>query len=367
MRSAFPSRGASVALAALVLATALQPALATEAAGLDWREHPPLPQPVANNAVAGVERNGAHRLYSFLGLGAGKQHTDITRAAFAWSAGNSSWRTIAPVPGSEGRLAAKAVTVDGSVYVIGGYTVAPDGSEVSTPGVHRLHRHGGGYSRAADMPVPVDDTVGLVYRDRYILLISGWHDHANVDAVQVYDTESNRWTRATSYPGPPVFGHAGGIVGDRLVVCDGVKIVGKGEARKFAASDACFRGEIVADDASEIRWQPLAAHPGPALYRMAATGTRAQGERILFAGGSANPYNYNGIGYDGEPSTPSDRIFSFDLGANEWRTHGRAPVATMDHRALVELGDRFYLIGGMLAGQKVTDRVFSFRLPSASD
>lgn len=26
------------------------------------------------------------------------------------------------------------------------------------------------------MPVPVDDSVALVYRDRYVYLVSGWHE-----------------------------------------------------------------------------------------------------------------------------------------------------------------------------------------------
>ena len=33
------------------------------------------------------------------------------------------------------------------------------------------------------------------------------------------------------------------------------------------------------------------------------------------------------------------------------------PVATMDHRTIATLGDRLVIVGGMVAGQRVTDRV----------
>ena len=39
------------------------------------------------------------------------------------------------------------------------------------------------------MPVPVDDSVALSYKERYIYLISGWHNDGNVNLVQVYDTK----------------------------------------------------------------------------------------------------------------------------------------------------------------------------------
>ena len=94
---------------------------------------------------------------------------------------------------------------------------------------------------------------------------------------------------------------------------------------------------------------------------MAATGSRRLG-MIVFAGGSDNPYNYNGIGYDGNPSAPSARVFGFDLAADGWRDLGELPEASMDHRGLLEVGDEFLIVGGMRAGQAVSPRVIGFRL-----
>ena len=78
---------------------------------------------------------------------------------------------------------------------------------------------------------------------------------------------------------------------------------------------------------------------------------------MIFAGGTDNPYNYNGIGYDGEPSVPRELVFGFNVETGEWRRFGRLAVATMDHRGLVMAGDALIIVGGMEAAQRVSDRV----------
>ncbi len=73
--------------------------------------------------------------------------------------------------------------------------------------------------RAEDMPVPVDDSVVGVHRDRYIYLVSGWSKTDAVNDVQVYDAQKNKWSKATPIPGTPVFGHAGGAGRRHDCVC----------------------------------------------------------------------------------------------------------------------------------------------------
>lgn len=83
--------------------------------------------------------------------------------------------------------------MDGQVYIFGGYTVAADHSEHSIASVHRLDPADNTYTELTPMPVPVDDTLALVYRDRYVYLVSGWHETGNVNLVQLYDTETDIW------------------------------------------------------------------------------------------------------------------------------------------------------------------------------
>jgi hypothetical protein len=326
---------------------------------------PSLPQAVSNNAVALLADEEGIHLFSMLGLKTGKTWQDTSSEAMhyvsARGGADGTWRKLESVAGGKGRLAASAVAVGGEVYVFGGYTVAEDGSEQSIPAVYRLQRESGHWQHFSNMPVPVEDSMLLVYRDRYIYLVSGWHDLGNVNLVQVLDTVNKTWQQATPWPGDPVFGHAGGISGRQFVVCDGVKIayeVGS-TGRQFLPSGACWLGEISATNVREIRWQPIEHHPGLPRYRMAAADDGAG--RVFFAGGSVNPYNFNGIGYNGVPSEPEANVFSYSISHARWECHGALSGASMDHRGLLRHEDWFYIVGGMRKGQEVSDAVFRFQ------
>lgn len=310
---------------------------------------PGLPAAVSNNAVALVPGSGgAYELVSLAGLVNGKTWRHVSDRVFAWRTGDQRWRELDPVPGGVGRLAATAQTVNGQVYFFGGYTVAEDGTEVSTPDGYQLDPPTGRYQRLPDMPVAVDDTVSAVHLERYIYLVSGWHDKNNVDRVQVFDTQTRSWLQATPFPGAPVFGHAGGISGNTLVICDGVKVqptAQPGERRSFVPSPACFSGAIDPVDPTRISWRRIPHHPGPALYRSAAAGLAG---RVVFLGGTDNPYNYNGVGYDGRPSEPSGAAHAYVPGERRWQTLSIDARPTMDHRGmLVTPRGHWLIVGGM--------------------
>ena len=334
-------------------------ALACEAA---QQEPLQLPIAVANNAVAGLEIEGTPHLFSFSGLGVGKAYRDVTSAAFSVDLRAGVVTRLVDVPGGKDRLASIAVGLHDRIFIFGGYTAAEDGSEVSTPEVYAFNPEDRSYQRRADMPTPVDDTVAFAYANRYIYLVSGWHNDGNVTNVQVFDTWEDRWFAATDYPGTPVFGHAGGIVGGTIIVADGVGLIGAADGRRqFAIVGEAYKGTINPEDPSDITWKAVSPHPGVPLYRMAAVGSEAAG-MIVFAGGSDNPYNFNGIGYDGEPSKPTERVFAFDPATDSWAVFADKSVATMDHRGLVEFDGVFYTMGGMVAGQTVTSGISSFTL-----
>jgi len=332
------------------------------AAGIIAESLPDLPSPVSNNAVALLETDGGPVLFSFLGLGPGKGHEDIHARAWRLEPDAETWAPLPELPVERGRLAGVAATAGQDVWLFGGYTVAADGTEASTPEVFHWRDSEWRWLRAPDMPVPVDDATAFVYQDRYIYLLSGWHDRGNVNLVQVLDTQTLEWHQATPYPGHPVFGHAGGMAGRRMAVCGGVRIeyAVDGAARAFQPSDQCWLGEVSAGDFRRIAWRPLPAYPGAPRYRAAAT---ADGPgQLTIAGGSSNPYNYDGIGYNGKPSVPETAVLGLGLETLEWRNFGELPAASMDHRGLLFSDGWYYLAGGMLDTQRVTDRVIRFRL-----
>lgn len=331
---------------------------------IETRNLAKLPKPVSNNTVAVLETENGPLIFSFLGLGPAKSWKSIQREAFSLSIENQTWKRLMPVPGSIGRLASTAIAVNSRIIIFGGYTVAKDGTEVSVPAVHRYDPATDSYEPLPDMPVPVDDAVSLPYLDRYVYLISGWHDDGNVNLVQVLDLKERRWFQATPYPGSPVFGHSGGIAGRQLIVCDGVKIVVSNvRRRQYAATNECYSGTIDADNPRRIRWHSVPPHPGKPRYRMAATGVSEPIPATIFVGGSITPYNYNGTGYDGNPAEPSSLVLRFRFDTKSWETVGHLDTATMDHRGLLKAGSGFVIAGGMRSKQIVSDEVLYFELP----
>ncbi|WP_438728947.1 Kelch repeat-containing protein [Parasphingorhabdus sp. DH2-15] len=326
-----------------------------------------LPEPITNNAVAVADGPNGPTLYSFNGLKAGKSWRDTSNAAFACPIEQRKCTPLPSVPGDEGRLASAAITIKGKIYIFGGYSVAQDGSEKSLPYAHRFDPMTQSYSRLEDMPVPVDDMVIFGHQGRYIYLVSGWHDVGNVALVQIFDTQSDTWSRGTDYPGTPVFGHAGGNFDGVIVIADGVKVLPKRAANgsRYAASDEIWRGQINPSDPQDIKWQKIKRPATAPFYRMAAAGHAPSGH-ILFAGGGDNPYNYNGIGYDTVPAKPTAQILGYDVASGKWATFADLPMASMDHRALVFSGSTAYIMGGMDAGQNVRAEIMEF-IPQQDD
>lgn len=320
-----------------------------------------LPEPHANNAVAlATLKNGEEVIYSFYGLGAGKTHSDVSKSAFRCPIAERRCEAMPAPPVAEGRLASVAVFLHDRIFIFGGYTVSEDSAEVSTPEVFAFDPETNAYQRRADMPTPVDDAVAFAYANRYIYLVSGWHNDGNVSNVQVFDTWEDRWFEATPYPGAPVFGHAGGAVGGKFIIADGVAVVGvKDGRRQFGEVGEVWIGEIDPDDPSVVSWRAAPAHSYGPLYRMAAAGD-AENNRIVFAGGGDNPYNYNGVGYDGVNAKPSDVVFAFDLETEEWRELGRLLSPSMDHRGLLMADDQYFVVGGMDADLVVSANIAAF-------
>jgi hypothetical protein len=230
------------------------------------------------------------------------------------------------------------------VYLFGGYSVDAKGTETTWPNVDIYDPAANAWTRGADIPVRVDDSVLGVYRERYIYLISGWSVNDNVANVQVYDTQTNHWGQATKIAGTPVFGHAGGISGSTIVYCNGAyknpaasgTKPGAPKPPNYIASEECWQGTISTADATSIAWKRIPPHPGAARYRMAAAGDDASG-RIFFSGGTNNPYNYNGIGYNGVPSEPVGVTFVWNVLIGEWSFLPLSSIAvpSMDHRGLI--------------------------------
>ena len=144
--------------------------------------------------------------------------------------------------------------------------------------------------------------------------------------------------------------------------------------RSYAAESACYKGEINLKNPARINWFKVKHPTGTARYRMAARGVSSlntkvteakvtaakikedKTKEIVFIGGSDNPYNYNGIGYNGKPSTPSHEIWRYNINTSTWSvTH--SDTATMDHRGLLQLNEKLLTLGGMSKNQQVLNTI----------
>jgi N-acetylneuraminic acid mutarotase len=316
----------------------------------------PLPDPVTNNAVAMLKVRGQLLLYSFMGIGPKKTADAITSSAFSLDAKDGTWSAVHPIPGTVGRIGAVAAAARDQLFLFGGYVVDAQGRGVTVPDVGMYEPARDRWSREADLPLPVGDSVAGVYRDRYIYLVGGRSNGDVVSNVQVFDVDKNKWSQATPILGPAVFGHAGALVGGTILYVDGAR-KNPGSAPRYVASDECWMGKIDHHDPHKIQWTKLPNHPGTARYRIAAGGSEKD-QKIYFAGGTDNPYDYAGIGYDGKTSEPSPTTFDYNLHTGKWETiNQNTPDPTMDHRGLLVTHEGLVLIGGMEKGQKVTARV----------
>lgn len=321
------------------------------------QQPPDLPAPVTNNAVASGRTSLGWTLFSALGVDSTKRWSGITRRAFSWTLDATQWSELPPVPGRVGRLAANAVVVRGRLLLFGGYSVDSTGAEVSHASVDIYDRSSSRWTAGAPIPIAVDDMVAGTYRDSLVFLVSGWHNTDNISSVQVYDVVRDRWAQATPFPGVAVFGASGAIAEGTIVIIDGAKRSTVGP--RYVLALQSWAGTIDPQDATRIRWRALPPHPGPSRYRAASAPC---GTLVVIAGGTANPYNYNGIGYDGRPAAPLASVFAFDTRAGSWRDLGVAPRATMDHRALASDGAQALLVGGMREEQRVAADVVSWRV-----
>lgn len=337
----------------------------------DWLQVgrlPALPQAISNNAVTSVQRaDGRVTLYSFMGIRNPRQSSTITPASYRLDMPGGAWVPIrnAPLLNNRAKIAANAVAIAGSAYLIGGYTV--QGFNERTE--HRLFRYDEAadqYHELATVPFPVDDTVTGVFQDRFLYLVSGWHGPVgdNTPRTQVYDTLTNVWTEATPLPGPGsgLFGHSGTLIGNRLIVLDGVRTNGG-----FQISDKVFIGTIDplnTGDIHHIEWTELPAHTGAPTYRAAGSQGGDEHGRLLILGGTENPYNYNGTGYNGQPSQPLSQALAFDPATLSWQSMEMRgnPLPTMDHRGLVRIAGGWATIGGMVGPGISTSEIVTYTL-----
>jgi N-acetylneuraminic acid mutarotase len=319
----------------------------------DKEKIPPVPAEVSSNAVASL-KNGIE-IYSMMGIGSKKTWDDISNKMYVLRLKTGKWVEDRAVPGVAGRLGSSAIGARGKVYLFGGYAVDGQGNEFTAGDVNAYLADEHRWYRGADIPFPVDSAVIGVTHDRYIYLVGGRSKNGPVNLVQVYDAEKNTWSQATPFPGPPVFGHAGGLADEAIVYVDGAR-KNPAAGAPYVVSDECWMGKIDKKDPNKIEWSKLPPHPGPGRFGIVAG--PGEGHRILFSGGTVSPHNFKGLDYDGKLAEMSPVTFDFELHGAHWETIAEdTSDARADSRGIVNTALGPMIVGGMLKNGALSARV----------
>ncbi|MCF8247491.1 MAG: T9SS type A sorting domain-containing protein [Saprospiraceae bacterium] len=318
-----------------------------------------LPEAVSNNAVTAAVADGKTYVYSFSGIDSTKIWSGIHLKAWRYDLLADEWIALPPIPDpAGGKIAAAASFIKGKIYVVGGYHVAQNGNETSSAITHVFDPATNVWlPDAAPIPVPIDDHVQVTWRDSLLYVVTGWSNTTNVPNVQIFNPLSNTWMVGTPVPNNvdyKVFGASGVIVGDTIFYAGGART-----GSNFPPTSFFRKGIINPNDPTQIEWTGF-DEPAAKGYRMAAA---TFGNRPIWLGGSDVTYNFNGIAYNGSGGVlPLDRTTMYDPGSGSfYQTTGNMP-AVMDIRGAAQIAENeVIIVGGMSAGQQVTNQVW--RIP----
>lgn len=321
----------------------------------NWTELDTMPFRTANNAVCEANVNGEEYVYSFGGIDTSKIYSGIHKRCFRYHVSTGQWIEIDTLPDPEAKIASAASYVKGKIYIIGGYHVYPNHSEVSSDRVH-IYNPATNLFEPDGAPIPraIDDQVQCVYRDSLIYVITGWSNTTNYPNVQIYDPTLNQWEDGTYVPNFSMytaFGASGYIVGDTIYYYGGAS------GGSFGARKYMRRGIINPNDPTDITWELMGDAPGDAGYRSACSGTD---DLVFWVGGSPTSYNYDGIAYNGTGGVdPSARILHFNPSDSMYVDEVNQPYGVMDLRGIAKLSNnRWIICGGMDTNQVVSNRTF---------
>ncbi|MFK7776427.1 MAG: T9SS type A sorting domain-containing protein [Saprospiraceae bacterium] len=329
--------------------------------GQVFYELPNMPMPVANNAVTEATVNGITHVYSFAGIDETKIYTGIHKKAFRYNTQSQVWDEIAELPSGNGRIAAGASVVKNKIYIIGGYEVFSNGSEVSVNKTHIYNPETNSYEAdGTPIPLAIDDHVQAVWKDSLIYVVTGWSNNTNYPNVQIYNPLDDEWMTGTPVPNTndyKAFGASGAIVGDTIYYLGGAK-----SSSGFNISSSLRRGIIDSNDPTNITWS-LVPNVSGKVYRAAAIPFL---NSIYWIGGSEVTYNFNGIAYNDSGGVPPRENLTILFTENDSLIEvapdmfGNGMPQVMDLRGIASLNDggRAIIAGGIVANQQVTDKVF---------
>lgn len=242
-------------------------------AGNFWAPVATSPNALSRSCVSYIEINDTGYVYQF-GGGAGAQLMSVAR----YNTVTNTWSTagLATMPASIS--SGTAVTVGGDIFVFGGDNTAGLGRTL------KYNVSTNTWTQLVNMPTLVTDAAVVKYRDTLIYVIGGGDGLFSptptlvTTAVQLYNTNTNSYTSATSYPlAAAMMGF--GIYKDTIITAGGWN--------GTAAISNAYRGVINPANPLQITWTAIPAYPVGAVTRSASMFvSRGTGGGVMIAGGA---------------------------------------------------------------------------------
>lgn len=313
----------------------------------------PMPMAISNNAVVEGYANDTGYVYSFGGIDATKIWSGINKKSFRYNTTTGIWDTIPDLPNPNAVIAAGASYVDSIIYIMGGYQVLSNGSEISSNIVNRFDPRTNTYlSDGANIPVATDDHVQAVWNDSLIYIITGWSNTGNIPNVQIYNPSNNTWAIGTAVPNNNLykaFGASGTIIGNTIYYHGGAVSTGN-----FSGQSTLRIGQIDPNDPTQITWSTQTTNF--VSYRAASTNLSGV---AFWLGGAEDTYNFDGIAYNGSGGVPTKTTnLGYGSATFDSIVVTTGPFLPMDLRGIAKFGSDFYIAGGMINNQQVSNKTY---------
>jgi hypothetical protein len=333
--------------------------------GWTWQQLEDMPEPVSNNAVTSGYFGDTLCVYSFSGIDETLSPSGIHLKSFRYNTETDLWYQLQDVPDTMGFIAAGATYLIGKIYLIGGYHVNENFSEVSSNQVHVYDTQNDLWlSDAENIPVAIDDHVQVLWQDSLIYVVTGWSNNGNVPNVQIFNPELNEWIEGTNVPNSgswKAFGASGEIVGNRIYYHGGVN-----GTFAFNANSRLRAGQIDPENPGIIDWELLEDSPEADGYR---SGAAVLNDRLFWIGGAGTAYNFDAMAYDGSGVVnPENRILTYYSAFDQWENGVESPFQVMDLRGVAKVSENAWIIcGGIKEDGIVSSRTLRLEYDSSVD